>query len=192
MAVRTLFGWVICAALAAILLTPVVLAQAPTSAPQARPSRSQKPSSPAPRWPDGTINLGASPGQSGKWEGGEPLVTDPNNYETRLGRAERRGRVHIDDVPIQPWARALLKDRNERFLADEPYTRCKPSPAARSVGTAYGIELLNLPGSGQIYLFQTGGAHSFRTLYVDGRPHPARSEERRVGKECRSRGSRYH
>ena len=181
MAVRTCFGSVIGAAIAALLLTPVLLAQAPTSAPQARQSRPQKPSSPAPRWPDGTINLGAPPGQSGKWEGGEPLVTDPNNYETRLGRAERRGRVHVDDVPIQPWARALLKDRNERFLADEPYTRCKPSPAARSVGTAYGIELLNLPGSGHIYLFQTGGAHSFRTIYVDGRSHPAEVEKSYLG-----------
>src|SRR5688572_15752331 len=126
MAVRTSFGWVTGAALAAPLLTPVVLAQAPASAPQARPSRSQKPASPAPRRPAGTTNLGAPPGQSGKWEGGEPLVTDPNNYETRLGRAERRGRVHIDEVPIQPWAKALLKERNDRFLADEPYTRCKP------------------------------------------------------------------
>jgi hypothetical protein len=181
MAGRTFLGRVTGAALAALLVTSAVVAQTPVPAPQARPARTQRPSSPAPRWPDGTINLGAPPGQSGKWEGGEPLVTDPNNYETRLGRAERRGRVHIDDVPIQAWAKALLKDRNDRFLADEPYTRCKPSPAARSVGTAYGIELLNLPGTGHIYLFQTGGAHSFRTFYVDGRPHPAKVEKSYFG-----------
>src|SRR5438128_98334 len=73
---------------------------------------------PAPRWPDGTINLGAPAGDSGKWEGGEPLVTDPNNYEAQLGRRLRPGRIHINDVPLQPWARALVALRNARFLAD--------------------------------------------------------------------------
>jgi hypothetical protein len=149
--------------------------------PAGRQPRATKPPLPAPRWSDGTINLGAPPGQTGKWEGNEPLVTDPDNYENRLGRAERRGRVHIDDVPMQPWARALIKARNERFLADEPYTRCKPSPAARSLGTAYGIEFLNIPGSGRVYMFQTGGAHSYRTIYVDGRTHPAKIDKSYFG-----------
>jgi hypothetical protein len=129
---------------------------------------------PAPRWPDGTINLGAPPGQTGKWEGAEPLATDPNHYETRGGRRLRPGRVHVDDVPLQPWARALLLLRHDRALADEPYTRCKPSPGPRSFGTAYGVELLNVPGSGRVYLFMTGGPHSFRVIHTDGRSHPAR------------------
>jgi hypothetical protein len=127
---------------------------------------------PAPRWPDGTINLGAPAGDTGKWEGGEPLVTDPNNYEAQLGRRLRPGRIHIKDVPLQPWARALVALRNARFLADEPYTRCKPSPGPRSFGTAYGVELLNVPGSDRIFLFMTGGSHSFRVIYMDGRTHP--------------------
>src|SRR4051794_33800628 len=67
-----------------------------------------KSAAPAPRWPDGTINLGAPPGDTGKWEGGEPLVTDPNNYEAALGRRLRPDRIHINDVPLQPWARALV------------------------------------------------------------------------------------
>ena len=107
------------------------------------------------------------------WEGAEPLATDPNNYEARIGRAERPGRVHINDVPLQPWARAIVKLREDRFLADEPYTRCKPSPGPRSFGTAYGIELLNVPGSGSIYVFMIGGTHSFREVYMDGRTHPS-------------------
>ena len=162
------------------LLGASVAAQDPAPRP-ARQPRPAKASAPAPRWPDGTINLGAPPGMTGKWEGGEPLVTDPNNYENQLGRAERRGRIHIDAVPIQPWAKALLKERNDRYLADEPYTRCKPSPGSRSVGTAYGVELLNVPGSGRVYLFQTGGAHSFRTIYMDGRGHPQQPERSYFG-----------
>lgn len=165
-----------------VLLAATPSAQDPSpSRPAARQARPAKPAPPAPRWSDGTINLGAPPGRTGKWEGNEPLVTDPDNYENRLGRAERRGRVHINDVPMQPWARALIKTRNERFLADEPYTRCKPSPAARSLGTAYGIEFLNIPGSGRVYMFQTGGAHSYRTIYLDGRPHPAKVDKSYFG-----------
>ena len=126
---------------------------------------------PAPRWPDGTINLGAPAGEKGVWDGAEPLVTNPKNYETRQGRP-RPGLIDLADVPIQKWAHALLDVRHARFLADEPYTRCKPSPAARAVGTAYGVEFLNLPGSGRIVLFQTGGAHTFRVIHMDGRSHP--------------------
>ena len=114
------------------------------------------------------------------WDGGEPLTTIPSNYEKVAGRP-RPGLVPLEQVPIQPWAKALLDARHERFLADEPYTRCKPSPAARAVQTAYGIELLNLPGTGRIYLFQTGGAHSFRTIYTDGRSHPAAIESTYFG-----------
>ena len=141
---------------------------------QGRGGAGAKPAAPAgaaPRWPDGTINLGAAAGQTGMWDGGEPLSTIPSNYEQPGGRP-RPGRVHLDQIPIQPWAKRLLDERHARFLADEPYTRCKPSPAARAFQTAYGVELLNLPGTGRIYLLQTGGAHSFRVIYTDGRSHP--------------------
>jgi hypothetical protein len=132
-----------------------------------------KPSRPVPRWPDGTVNLGAPPGESGVWNGIEPLTTDPDNYEKVSNGRERKGEIHIDDVPMQPWARALVQAREKRFLADEPYTRCKPSPAARSFGAAYGVELLNSPGSDTIYLFMIGGPHTYRTIHMGQREHPA-------------------
>ena len=155
-----------------ILLTCSLILCAAAASTQGRRGGAAGPVPPAPRWPDGTINLGAVPGQSGLWDGGEPLATNPRNYETVGGRP-RPGLIDLKDVPLQPWAKALLDERHARFLADEPYTRCKPSPAARSFGTAYGIELLNTPGSGRVYLFQTGGAHSYRVVYIDGRTHPA-------------------
>jgi hypothetical protein len=151
-------------ALAALTLLPVVAATAQNAA--------DRRVRPAPRWPDGTVNLGAPPGETGTWDGAEPLTTIPENYENVTGRRERTGLVHIDAVPMQAWARAIVRMRHERFLADEPYARCKPSPAARAFGTAYGVELLNVPGSGRIYLFMTGGPHTFRVIYTDGRSHP--------------------
>ena len=138
--------------------------------------RRARPAEPTPRWPDGTINLGAPLGQNGKWEGQEPLATDPNHYEAQTGRPMRPGRVHIDQVPLQPWARAIVKMRHDRMLADEPYTRCKPSAGPRSFGTAYGVEILNLPSADRVYLFMTGGPHTFRVIHMDGRTHPANVE----------------
>ena len=162
------------------LLAGALMMLCPTAAMAQTRGGAARPVAPAPRWPDGTINLGAVPGATGLWDGGEPLATNPKNYETVAGRP-RPGLVDLAAVPLQPWAQALLDERHARFLADEPYTRCKPSPAARSFGTAYGIELMNLPGSDRVYLFQTGGAHSYRVIYLDGRTHPARVEPSAFG-----------
>jgi hypothetical protein len=140
------------------------------------PRRPAGPVRPAPRWPDGTINLGAPSGEKGNWDGGGLLATNPKNYEAILGRRIPTGLVHVDNVPLQDWARALLDERHARFIADEPYTRCKPSAGPRSFATAYGVELLNLPGTDRVYLFQQGGAHSFREIFMDGRPHPKNLE----------------
>ena len=162
------------------LLAGALMMLCPTAAMAQTRGGAARPAAPAPRWSDGTINLGAVPGATGLWDGGEPLATNPKNYETVAGRP-RPGLVDLAAVPLQPWAQALLDERHARFLADEPYTRCKPSPAARSFGTAYGIELMNLPGSDRVYLFQTGGAHSYRVIYLDGRTHPARVEPSAFG-----------
>src|SRR5262245_47361956 len=97
-----------------ILLMFALLCASPMSA-QGRGSAAPRPAAPAPRWPDGTINLGAPAGQTGLWEGGEPLATNPRNYETVAGRP-RPGLIDLRDVPMQPWAKALLDLRHARFL----------------------------------------------------------------------------
>ena len=51
--------------------------------------RQTGPARPTPRWPDGTVNLGAPPGEKGNWDGGGLLATNPKNYEVLLGRKVR-------------------------------------------------------------------------------------------------------
>ena len=119
-------------------------------------------------------------GATGLWEGASRSRPIQRNYESVGGRP-RPGVIDLKEIPLQPWAQALLDARHARYLADEPYTRCKPSPAARSFGTAYGIELMNIPGTDRIYLFQTGGAHSYRVIYIDGRTHPTSVEPSAFG-----------
>jgi hypothetical protein len=76
------------------------------------------------------------------------------------------------DIPFQPWAKALYEDRQTHRL--EPHARCKPSGAARQVQTPYGVEFVELPELRRIYIFDIGGPHTWRTVYMDGRTHPER------------------
>jgi hypothetical protein len=71
---------------------------------------SRRPVRPAPRWPDGTINLGVPLGEAGTWDGQEALATDPNHYEARNGGRPIWGRGHIDDVPLQRWGARHRED----------------------------------------------------------------------------------
>ncbi len=75
-----------------------------------------------------------------------------------------------DKTPYQPWAKALFEYRQVNEL--EPHTRCKPSGGTRQFLTPYGVEFVELPDIQRIYIFDIGGPHTYRTIYMDGRKHP--------------------
>jgi hypothetical protein len=110
------------------------------------------PAQPAPRWPDGKIRLSAVPGEMGLWFG-----------DFGGGRGE-------GEVPFQPWARSLFEYRRLNEL--EPHARCKPSGVVRQFQTPYGVDIVDIPETKIIYLMDVGGPHTFRMIYMDGRPHP--------------------
>jgi hypothetical protein len=128
------------------------------------------PGGPAPRWPDGHVNLNAPPGETGVWTGnGGRLAINPNSYEPNT---TLNAPIHIDDSPIHDWAKALTNFRHQNVLADEPHARCKPSPGPRQFVTPYGTEILDMPELKRIYILDVGGPHTFRVVYMDGRAHP--------------------
>jgi hypothetical protein len=150
------------------LLVTTLFCVAPAMAQQeARPARAAKPT---PRRADGRVILNAPVGEKGLWGGSGRLAINPRSYEPRT---TLNAPIHIDDVPLQDWARALVDYRHGDFLKDEPYTRCKPSPGPRLWLTAYGFEILDMPELQHIYVVNIGGPHSFHVIYMDGRPHPA-------------------
>jgi len=73
-------------------------------------------------------------------------------------------------VPYMDWTRAVSDDRRRMQL--EPHTRCKPSGGPRQWLTPYGAELVELPEAKVAYIFDIGGPHTYRTIYMDGRKHP--------------------
>jgi len=152
-----------------IVATPA-LAQRGAGGAGAAGGRGAAPPLPTPHWPDGRVNFNSPPGQPGIWAGnGGRLAINPNSYEPN---ATRNAPIHIDDVPIQDWAKALTNFRHQNVLADEPHSRCKASPGPREFVTPYGIEILDVPDEKKVYILDVGGPHTFRTIYMDGRPHP--------------------
>jgi hypothetical protein len=117
--------------------------------------RQAGPPKPAPRGSDGRVILGGStPTEKGVWLPGA-VIPNP---------------LAIKDTPFQPWAKALFADRQNNEL--EPHTRCKPSGVSRQFLTPYGVEFVELPELERVYIFDIGGPHTYRTIYMDGRTHP--------------------
>jgi hypothetical protein len=136
--------------------------QAPNGIGNGGETRPRRSGQPAPRSADGRVLLGNTPAEKGVWLPENPFV--PN----ALGLPAEA------DLPFQPWARALHASRLASPL--EPHTRCKPSGGPRVFLTPYGVEIVEIQDQKRILIFDVGGPHSFRTIYMDGRAHPKNFE----------------
>lgn len=148
------------AALVALLVSSSVLAQ------HRERNSDLPPPGPVPRTADGKVKLGgATPEDKGVWT---PLfgIRDPIVED-------------LDSVPFQPWARALYDARQVHEL--EPHARCKASGLSRQFLTPYGVEILEIPELKELYIFDIGGPHTFRKVYMDGRSHPKDPEPSNYG-----------
>jgi hypothetical protein len=128
-------------------------------------SENLPPPGPAPRNADGRVVLGgATPDDNGVWT---PLfgIFDPI--------------ADLEDVPFMDWSRALYDARQIHEL--EPHARCKASGTSRQFLTPYGVEFVEIPELKQLYIFDIGGPHTFRTVYMDGRSHPSDLEPTNYG-----------
>ena len=115
------------------------------------------PAGPVPRRADGSVILGSvTRSDKGLWL--------PQNG----GAATLSG---LDTIPYQPWTRAMLPERQRNQL--EPHTRCKPSGGPRQFLTPYGVEIVDVRELQRIFVFDVGGPHTYRTIYLDGRAHPS-------------------
>jgi hypothetical protein len=118
--------------------------------------RAAVPQTPAPRNAEGRVVLGGK----GVWTPSGFGITAPL--------------LAADKTPYQPWALALYNFRQTNEL--EPHARCKPSGGSRQFLTPYGVEFVELPAIKQMFIFDIGGPHTYRTIYMDGRKHPANFE----------------
>ena len=114
-----------------------------------------KNAAPAPRTASGRALLGNVTGKGGMWT---PLFSTADPI------------LEFEKVPFQPWAKAFYMARQKDEL--EPHTRCHPSGVARQFLTPYGVEFVEVPELQRVFIFDEGGPHTFRIIYMDGRTHP--------------------
>jgi hypothetical protein len=167
-------------------------AQDQAAARQQQQARNRLTNQPAPRTTDGRIVLGNTPTLKGVWIGGNlgfcnsNTVSAPPSLNPGAGGGARgagpggaggpaggRGRAGgtpCTPIPYMAWTLAVSDDRRRNEL--EPHTRCKPSGGPRQWLTPYGAEFLELPEQKVAYIFDIGGPHTYRTIFMDGRSHP--------------------
>jgi hypothetical protein len=129
----------------------------------------------APKWPDGHPKLGPEAGQRGYWS--NPSVG--GLYEATAGniRMNRDGLLlNIADAakvaPFQPWAKGLYEYRQRSLLKDDPMVSCLPASGPRQFQVARGVQFLEQPDRGRIFVMSGGGNRNWRLIYLDGRPVP--------------------
>jgi len=142
---------------------PAAQAPAAPPAPPASPAAAaQAPAdAPPPRGADGRVHLGSSGIAKGYWE-----------VRPGLGGFPRAA-----DVPLQPWARALYQMRASTVDLYPPLVHCKPG-SGPSFFNAPGFDFVDAPDQATLFIINIAGAHSWRAIYMDGRPHPATGSSR--------------
>jgi hypothetical protein len=179
------------AALALLLICISVFAGHTAVAQSVASSGTRAESEPAPRLPDGTVNLGRVPGEKGVWNlpyitnmgarnivVGAPAETGARgarggnsggNNETADG--QRGGAPSEPWVPFQPWAAAIYNYNSLNNSKYDPEGYCLPPGGPRLFATPYPMEIIQQPENKRIIMIFEGGAHIWREIYMDGRPH---------------------
>jgi len=170
---------------------PSVAAQTTQSA------RTPATSSPTPRLPNGTPNLGRVGGEKGVWAvpyitnmanrviepDGQPQVPPagtgrvigpdglPRPIPATRGR-ERGGSTAEPHIPFMPWSAAVYDYNTQNLSKYDPEGYCLPPGGPRMMATPYPMEIIQLPEQARILMIFEGATHIWREIYMDGRAHP--------------------
>jgi hypothetical protein len=141
------------------------------------------PSLPTPRLADGTPNLGRVPGEKGVWN--VPYI---QNMADRVAGGEGRGAGPVGGaggggggrggsrsephIPFQPWAAAVYDYNSANVSKYDPEGYCLPPGGPRMMATPYPMEIVQQPEQRRIFMVFEGATHTWREIYMDGRPHP--------------------
>ena len=134
--------------------------------------RGRAASKPAPRHPNGRINLGPPPGEKGFWGGGGSIVATAGRGGRGPSSALSSPNLTVDQIPFQPWAKALYQLRLKAGDKDDPHARCMPPGGPRAFQTPNGFEFVEQPEYKRLIIVFGGGPHTWRLIPMDGRPLP--------------------
>jgi len=120
-----------------------------------------------PRTPDGKVDLKAPPRRtadgkpdlSGFW-----MPADGVKHLLNLAAD-----LKPEEVPLQPWAQALYKERIENNGKDHPGVRCWPSGIPEKLNIPDGLKVVQTP---DLLIFLHESRTIYRQVFTDGRPLP--------------------
>lgn len=124
-----------------------------------------------PRTADGRVNLAAptpktadgTPDLSGVWESAPEYFYNLAND------------LNPDEVLMQPWAKALQREREARLHQDDPLSRCMPPGVPRidmsTPDAPHPFKIVQTPAL-LVLLYETSSNSTFRQVFLDGRPLP--------------------
>ncbi|MDR2215585.1 MAG: hypothetical protein LBE59_07070 [Nevskiaceae bacterium] len=153
-------GKLLIAAAAALPLSISLFTPAPAAEGMARKPAASADTRPTPRLADGKPNLGPEVSGIGFWDRG-------------LGPAVGGARFPPpEEIPFQPWARALYDYRQSRTFVDDPHVRCTPPGGPRQFAVPFGLQIIQVPAIQRIFVLSGGAMRPWRVIYMDGREHP--------------------
>lgn len=128
-----------------------------------------------PRLPNGKPNLEAP---APKTADGKPDLS--GLYDIDNGRLfqDIAADIKPQDFPIQPWAAAIAKQREQDNRTGDPYSHCLPPVVPRIDSGNRPFKIIQTPGLIAI-LYETG--YLFRQVFTDGRPLPKDPEPTWLG-----------
>jgi len=120
-----------------------------------------------PRTPDGKVDMKAPPRRtsdgkidlSGFW-------MPADNVRHLLNLAAD---LKPEDVPLQPWASQLYKERIDNNGKDHPGVRCLPSGIPEKSNIPDGLKVVQTP---DVLIFLYESRTIYRQVFTDGRPLP--------------------
>jgi hypothetical protein len=120
-----------------------------------------------PRTPDGKVDLKAPPRRtadgkpdlSGFW-----MPADGVKHLLNLAAD-----LKPEEVPLQPWAEALYKERIENNGKDHPGVRCWPSGIPEKLNIPDGLKVVHTP---ELLIFLHESRTIYRQVFMDGRSLP--------------------
>lgn len=140
------------------------------------PPRASATNQPTPRWPDGHPRFSAVPPEPGYWA--YPSAVSLVDDSAGKIRMNREGLLaNLADAPkvapFQPWALGLYQYRQRTLLKDDPMTVCLPPGGPRQFQVANGVQFLEDPARGRLFVMSGGGNRNWRLIYFDGRILPS-------------------
>ena len=129
-----------------------------------------------PRLPDGKVDMNAparrtadgKPDLSGFWMP-QQAVKHLMNLAADL---------KPDDIPLQPWAAQLYKERIDNNGKDHPGVRCLPSGIPEKNNIPDGLKVVQTP---ELLIFLYESRTIYRQVFMDGRPLPKNAQPTWMG-----------